>query len=224
MSRSGRASRSNRAPNSVWTLLAEFVMSLLSSRHHGVDPAPRKPLARPVQGAPCWGIVTQLAHVQIDVEGSQLPTQQVQPNRHVHVMHPEIVHFRCEHRGIDPGDAGMAVPDRSGGQVSRHHAATCSDSASTVSRAAVVSLRIWTACTIWITPRIISDAPETRVSTTMESNGQTSTTAPAINDMTPKTTYQPRPGRSRSPSATAFSETPRKMKPVPIHSDSSKTA
>ena len=47
---------------------------------------------------------------------------------------------------------------------------------------------------------------------------------PAITDMMPNTTYQPRPGKSRSLSATAVSETPRKMKPVPIHSDSSKTA
>src|ERR1700720_1512084 len=127
MSRSGRASRSNRVLNSVWTLLAEFVMSLLASRRHGVDPAPRKPLARTVDGAPGWGVVTELAHVEIDVEGGQLPTQQVQPNRHVHVMGPEFVHLRCEHRGIDPGQAGVAVPDRSGGQMSRRHAATCSD-------------------------------------------------------------------------------------------------
>src|SRR3984957_2984595 len=102
-------------------------------------------------------------------------------------MGPEFVHLRCEHRGIDPGQAGVAVPDRSGGQMSRRHAATCSDNASTVSRAVLVSLRIWNACTIWITPRITSDTPETKISTTRESNGHTSTTAPAINDMTPET-------------------------------------
>src|SRR5271156_3589534 len=184
-------------------------MSLLTSRRHGVDPAPRKPVARTVKGVPRRGVVTQLPHVQINVEGGQLPTQQVQPNSHVHVMHPEIAYFRFEHLGVDPGEEGVAAPHRSGTQVSR---------------AALVSLRIWIACPVWITPRIISDVPETRVSTTMESNGQTSTTAPAITDMMPSTAYQPRPGTSRSPSATAFSETPMKMKPVPIHSDSSKTA
>src|SRR5882757_908452 len=139
-------------------------------------------------------------------------------------MDPEIAHCRLEHLAIDPGDHGVAAPHRSGRQVWRHHAATCSDNASNVSCAALVSLRIWNACAIWITPRIISDAPETRVSTTMESNGQTSTMPPAITDATPSTTYQPRPGKSRSFTASAISETPSKMNPVPIHSDSSKTA
>jgi hypothetical protein len=139
-------------------------------------------------------------------------------------MHPEVAHCRFEHLAIDPGEDGVAAPHRSGRQVSRPHAATRSDGASNVSRAALVSLRIWNACTIWITPRITNDTPETRVSTRMESNGQTSMMAPAIMDMTSSTTYQPRPGTSRSLIATAVSETPRKMKPVPIHSDSSKTA
>src|ERR1700691_5136671 len=117
-------------------------MSLLASRCHGVDPAPRESLARTVNGAPRPGIVTDLPHIQIDIECGQLPTQKVQPNSHVHVMHPEIAHCRFEHLAIDPCEDGVTAPQWSGGQVSRRHAATRSDSASNVSRAALVSLRI----------------------------------------------------------------------------------
>src|SRR5271166_217137 len=241
MSRSGRASRSNRALNSAateslgtdlgarvalgwdWTAVI-LVMSLLASRCHRIHPAPRKPLARTIKGVPRRGIITEFPKVQINFECGQLPTQKVQPNSHVHVMHPEIARGRCKNLAIDLADHGVTASDRSGGQVSGGHAATRPDSASNVSLAVLASLRIWKACTIRIKPRITSDTTETIVSTTMESNGQTSTTPPAIMDRMPNTTYQPRPGKSRSLSATAISETPKKMKPAPIHSDSSRTA
>src|SRR6516225_1181570 len=46
----------------------------------------------------------------------------------------------------------VAAPDRSGGQMSRRHAAARSDGAANISRATLVSLRIWSACAIWMTP------------------------------------------------------------------------
>src|ERR1700722_8302153 len=67
-----------------------------ASRHHRVHPAPRKPLARAVKGPPSRGIVTKLPHVQINLECGQLPTQKVQPDSYVHVMHPEIAHTWLE--------------------------------------------------------------------------------------------------------------------------------
>src|ERR1700754_3705184 len=67
-----------------------------------------------------------------------------------------------------------------------------------------------------------SHTPVTRVSTTIESHGQTSTTTPAITDKTPRTTYQPRAGSSLQLIATATTETPWTIKLAPIHIDSSR--
>src|ERR1700753_1547059 len=120
-------------------------MSRLVSRHHCGYPAPRESLARAVKRAPRRSIVTELPHIQVDLECGQLPTQEVQPNGHVHVMHPEIAHVWVEDFVISAADHRVAASDRSGGQVPRRHAATRPDSVSNVSRTALVSLRIWKA-------------------------------------------------------------------------------
>src|ERR1700761_1031433 len=194
------------------------------SRHHRIHPEPRKPLAGTVKRTRSRGIVAGPPHVQVNLECGQLPTQKVQPNSHVHVVLPEIAHGWFEPFSVGAAEDWRAGSNRSDRQVSRRHAATRSDSASRVSRTALVSLRIWKACTTRINPRTTSDTPATMVSTTMESNGQTSTTPPAITDINPRTTYQLMPGKLRSLTAAAISDTPRKMNPVPIQSESSKTA
>src|ERR1700733_5684770 len=104
------------------------------------------------------------------------------------------------------------------------HAAIGSATGSSGRRTFLASLRIRNPCTICSKPIRTSHTPETMSSTTIESNGQATTTPPAIIDMTPVTMYQNRPGNAGKSAATAISETPRKVKPTPTHSDSSKTA
>src|SRR6202163_2015751 len=111
-------------------------------------------------------------------------------------------------------------------QLGVHHRPTVkrSDTESMASRIVLASLRIWNDWMICTRPSTTSHTPVTKTSTTIESKGQTRTTRPAITEMTPRTTYQPRPGRFDSPIAAAMAEIPWKIKPIPIHSDSRRIA
>jgi len=97
-------------------------------------------------------------------------------------------------------------------------------SASNVLRAALVSLWIWIACTIWITPRIISDAPGNQgqhddgIERPNQHDGAGDQRHHAEHDIPAP------PGRSRSPSANRNSPNTQEDETVRSISDSSKTA